>query len=361
MSRHISLVIRPSGVWNSRAPLHNFLSQTSIIQRDYSLLTLAVARTRFELAHLDAPLSSPREFMAPGRSGPVASKAWRNYRDWWRKEHAKDEGQPIAENIDADLALGVYPIREWAVVKVASLFETFVQCWALNMLLAVLEKGDATWSEKQTRLASDLSPIHTPDAFPPGVPRILGAFPQEQEGLSLLPHIKTDPATGAPVEAPLAPGLNALSVALFWRDYRNLVVHRDGVVSQDFVAKHSDVFELLRVPYQGKLRPLSLPGRLQLPDVVFYAMMATHHRAARWLNQRLRDLSAGRRGNIFPPEAGIEEPVRLDPRLQARPLLGPGDHAPSLRWTQDEIFRENVVSQFPKAAAKYLAGRPTRR
>src|SRR2546422_3134716 len=79
------LVVRPSGIWNSRAPLHDFFRNSLVIGRDYGILTLAVTRVRHEIDH--APKGnaiSPREFMRARSSGQIAGRAWLRYRDAWR-------------------------------------------------------------------------------------------------------------------------------------------------------------------------------------------------------------------------------------------------------------------------------------
>jgi len=114
-------VVRPSGVWNTRAPLHVFFGRTDEVQRDYSLLTMAVARTRYEAEHRPPEMGpSAAKFMRARISGPVASKAWNGYRDWWRRAHGDPEGQPSIEHVEQDLGVALYPIRELAVVKIAS-------------------------------------------------------------------------------------------------------------------------------------------------------------------------------------------------------------------------------------------------
>lgn len=348
------LVIRPSGVWNTRAPHHFFLLQARLVQRDYSLLTLAISRTKYEASHFTGEETpSVRAFMSPRGSGPVGYKAWRNYREWWRKDRGEPNGQPSMSDVARDLGSSLNTVRESAVVKIASHFELFGQCWALNMLLALLEAG-GHWSASHQSLARELSPIHTPDRFPPGIPAILKAFPAERDELGQLSHIKTDPLSGADLDEPGTVKLNALAVILFWRDFRNLVVHRGGLISREFATEHGAVFEALRQPYEKFLRPLEPSTRLQLPDVVFYAMISTHHRAAKWLNRHLQQISGGRRGTIHLPESGLEEPVVFDPAVRALPMLLEGDHSDSLRWIRDACFREQLILRFPKAAAKYL-------
>src|SRR5439155_7062772 len=146
-------------------------------------------------------------------------------------------------------------IREYAVVRYSSLFESFLQCWALNMLLA-LQEGGVALSVDQNVLAGKFSPVMKQFVLTPGVPKILSAFPDIRADLEALPHISTDPRTKETVEVPSNPKLNALTTVNFWRDFRNHIVHRGGRISTGFARSHREFFELFRVPYGSKLRPL---------------------------------------------------------------------------------------------------------
>ena len=280
--------------------------------------------------------------MRAGVSGPVAWKAWKGYRDWWRRARGDPGGQPSIEDVARDLALGHYPIRELSVVKIASVFETFVQCWALNMLLASLEAG-VQLSPKHEELAKDFSPIHTPNKLAPVVPGIFNTFADISSKLEHLPHIKTHPTTGAALEEPLTPDLNSHRAILFWREFRNCLVHRAGLISLGFYNRNNQFFEAMREPYESVLRPLKAMTRLQIPQQVFYAMVSVHYRAAIFLNERLQETSGRRRGTIYLPEAGVEEPTSFDPALKSLPLLVEGDHSESLRWVEDESYRDDLA------------------
>jgi hypothetical protein len=325
-------VVRPSGVWNSRAPLHNFFYQSALIKQTYGLLTGAVARTRYDATQL-APESatSSRRFMRSEFAGHAASKAWGTYRDAWQGLNGKYGEQPSIQNVKADLAISLYAVRESTIVRYSALFEAFVQCWSLNMILAKLESATGVTIEEE-KIAERFSPVDKSYVVTPGVPVILKAFPDIQEGLEKLPHISIDLATGTPVEAPAVPELNALKTISFWRDYRNHLVHRGSVISKGFWVKHSELFELLRAPYVSQLRPLEQGNRLQLPDVVYHAMATTHNKVARWLNSVLQERSGNSRGCVHLLSSGLPEPSKLDATLRPPVLLMDGDHAESLAW-----------------------------
>lgn len=335
-------IVRPSGVWNTRAPLHVFFVQQTYTQQNYALLTSAVARTRYDAKHRpDIASLSPTRFMHARESGPVASKAWNTYRWAWRALKNKPNEQPTIADLEQDLATSLYSIREHAIVRYSALFESFVQCWALNMLLAIQEQGDEP-TNLQLALVRDFSPVGKEYVVTPGVPRILKAFPEIREALSRLPHISTDPKTKEPVEVPATPDLNSLRTVMFWRDFRNHIVHRGSRISTGFARTYFDFFELLRAPYDEKLRPLKLGSLLQMPDAIYFAMATTHRKAVGFMNERLRDVSANRRGVIFLPEEGREEPIAFQHSFRPHPLLIDGDHEPSLAFVgQFEEVPEN--------------------
>lgn len=325
-------IIRPSGVWNTRTPLHWFLEQAIRLQQTYALLTLAVSRTRYDAEHLEADSAhSASKFMHARHSGPVASKAWNTYRWAWRALEGAPEGQPAIKDVERDLAVSLYAIREYAVVRHSSLFESFVQSWALNMLLALQER-EVALSSDQNLLADQFSPVLKEFVLTPGVPKILAAFPEIRATLEALPHISSDPRTKEPVEVPSSPKLNALTTIKFWRNFRNDIIHCGGRVSTGFARSHAEFFDLFRAPYGSKLRALEHGHLLQLPNEVYYAIAATHRKVAVRLNLFLQELSQGRRGNVYKPEDGRPEPALFQPGVRTRPLLIVGDHPESFAF-----------------------------
>lgn len=340
------IIKRPSGVWNTRAPMHAFLVQINRAQIRYSTLTLAITRTRYDLDHR-APTStkSPARFLHARESGEVASKAWTNYRDAWNRLFPPSSGRPDLSDLGQSLATGLYAVREDGILRCAAIFETFLLCWALNALLTLLELHGGLTTPAQEALAERFSPFspkrhHTPPAF-----KVLDAFPDAMAQLARLPHISTDPVTGASITEPVADQLTALNVLTFWKDFRNLIIHRGNRLSLGFCRKYGALFEQLRKPYAAVLRPLDPIRSLQLPNPVFYATLTTHLKAARCLNTYLRTLSEERRGRLTPP--GSLEPDTFHATNRPPPLLQPGDHEDSLKWATDPDYQLALKKQFP--------------
>jgi hypothetical protein len=159
------------------------------------------------------------------------------------------------------------------------------------------------------------------------------------ERLSALPHLFTNPKTGAPVTEPLSPNLNALTAIGFWRSYRNQAVHLSRLVTRTFHAKYGaffaeamDCFEHIRL----------VPGApLPFHDDLYRAMAAAHYRAALLMSEILETESCGLRGH---PEAPSPRTISYWPNPpKSPPLLVSGDHTESYPWATNEQFRWRCV------------------
>jgi len=336
-------IARPSGVWNTRSPLNNFVAESNKVTIDYSVLTLAISRTRYLITHRDSndKKTSVKKYLATNSAGHVAGKAWDRYRGAKRVLTGQYEGQPSFTDLNKDLATSIYAVRENSIARYSSKFETFIQSWALNMLLAHAESGKDMPDELK-KLTYDFSPFRQRFIIPT-VPIIFDSFKTINSELEKLPHISTDPKTGEQVSEPISTGLNAKSVILFWRDFRNSIVHQDGLVTYAFYEKYNKLFETLRLPYAEILRPLEPGTRLQLPDIVFSAITTTHSKTAFWLNECLQAISETR-GQIQLDEANSQFSLSNS----FMPLLVEGDHPISLRWIKDATWRNELLIQFPR-------------
>lgn len=324
------IFIRPTGVWNTRSPLQWYLTESSMLQRNYALITGAIAKTRYDATHNNTEKSdSGSKFMRASVSGKVAAKAWKSYQSSFRAKKGDQECRPTIGDIERDLAPSVYAVREYAVVQISGLFEAFVQCWAANYLIAILE-ADEKWTKSQSFLADEYLSSARNDKILPYAPRIFDSFHHEIQKLRSTPHIFSDPKSKTPVEKPVNNELNALRVVFFWRSFRNCIVHTGGVVDERFVKKNYDFFEMLREPYADILAPLAVGRRLQLPDAIYYAMTTTHKRAAIMLNDQLIEKSNRRRGLVYLPEEEKLEPENFSEKTYVKPMFIPGDHLVSL-------------------------------
>jgi hypothetical protein len=334
------IVIRPSGVWDSRAPLHNFLSAHRRTIRTYNSLTLAVNRLTHDARQPGVALRSAKKWLKADTGAALGGRAWGNYRRALYRTTADTPASPSIPDFVSDLSLALYDIRRQTILWHASLFETFAQCWALNYLLSVLEDGNENgreWSRAERGLAEAFSPEHGADELP-SLPRILRCCPFLEAGLAAIPAFVTTAASDDEEEAPVSVDVNALQAVRSWRAVRNLIVHRGGIVSSRFLTRHGQFFAWLRSHY-SYMQPLEVGSGVLFYDDVVRSVFAVHFRAARWMSDLLERRSACRRGHPHAP--GPKPDVLFFPG-QPPPspaMVLPGDHAPSLSWATSMSFR----------------------
>jgi hypothetical protein len=259
---------------------------------------------------------------------------WRNYQRSLPRQADGQRAAPRAGEIVPHLEEGIAVFKEQTVVSYVSLFETFAQTWALNMLLARLECG-LGWTHAERNLSRAFSPEHSDDL--PSLPRILQAFPALGVGLKGLPAYVA-PDQGEEVPVAVTETFNALSAVRAWRAFRNSLVHRGGILNSRFLARHGSYLSALRLnyPYMPDLR---VGGRILMYDALVRSIAAEHNRAALWMSDELEAVSGGRRGHPFSPNA---KPAKVffrgDPPPDP-PLLMAGDHEGSYGWESSAEFR----------------------
>lgn len=334
------IVIRRSGIWNSRAPFHNFLLDQREINRSYYVLALAIHQIRYD-ASQDDPNRQGRTFLRKVaiEGGAVGGIAWQAYRLSFGRDPEGKPKSPTVGDLSKDLKDALYDVREAAIIKYASLFESFAQCWALNFLLSKLENGTG-WTGDERKLSENFSPVHG-KLNAPGWPLIHRSIPDLKSGLSQLPHINKDVATGADITMPLTPDLNAFRTIKFWRDFRNILVHSAGLITTTFFNEHGAFFEQLMAPYAAYMSTLKLGQRLKFYDGVFVSMAATHYKAALWMNNWLETESGQRRGHPEAPNPKTTNYFSMP--VGAPPLLVQDDHIDSYKWISDSAFRAKFL------------------
>lgn len=335
------LVVRPSGVWNSRSPLNDYIQQDRAISKSCSVSTLALYVLRERLSSEPAERSGRQVLKNVTKARAGAGQAWLNYRRSHGNDAEKKAIQPTVGHLLSDSALCLDDLQETAIVRLSSTFEAFAQCWALNYLLARLESG-ASLSTPEAKLASGFLPIAR-NKVPPGWPQIVNAIPELRETLARLPGSFTNPKTGARIVAPVSPTLTALAAIQFWRAYRNLTVHSSRLITRRFHKRFASYFTEAMECY-GHVRELS-PGRpLQFHGDLYGAMAAAHYRSALSMNEMLEETSHCRRGHPESPNPKTTVHWMEPPRSPA--LLVKGDHDLSFAWTTDAVLRSRMAQQY---------------
>lgn len=321
-----NVVIRPSGVWNSRSPLQNYLRHTARISKGLNATSIMVARASAEARGIDPPVTA-KSHLRIKALGLKAGRAWIGLKD------------AVTEPLTTTDLPGLYRetyfvAAENALLKHISVFETFVQCWALNYLLAKLERESGSrWTSLERKLALACWPIPK-ESSTPSIPKIAQCLPEVEATLKATPHVFTDRETGESVTSPIHPALNAWTVTSFWRSYRNLVVHQGAMVSRRFLVKHSPFYDPFKAHFEY-VKPLQVGRQLELSDGLLVAVGTTHLKAALTLNLMLASLSSSSRG--VPIELD-----RIDLSKNGAALLQPGDHDCSLQWACNVDYRTSL-------------------
>lgn len=283
MTEEPPIIVRPSGVWNSRAPLNNYIQELRAIHRTKSILTLSIYALRHDARNSPDISRSGRQFLKRiTKHEAVAGEAWLDYRKSFPRTGPNGpHPQPTISDLAGDTILALYDIRETSVVRLASLFEAYSQCWALNFLAGRLEAGLGL-TARERRLADAFNPL-SGNRPAPGWPQIVEAFPALESELKSLPHLFHHPETREPMAQPFSENLNALTVIFFWRAYRNLSVHAGRLVTTKFYTKYRLFFsEMMRG--LDHIERLERGRRLPLHDDMFASMAAVQFRCVMWMN-----------------------------------------------------------------------------
>lgn len=331
---NLDIVIRPSGVWDTRAPFNTFLRHHNHINDVFHSLNLVIGWTSLQV-HLAGAEMPARQFLVVKRLPKVHALSFPSYQTTLTS--GPEKRTPTAADIRRSMQRALPSITHQALVSLSATFETFCQCWALNMLLSSLERS-IPWTGAQRTLAKRCWPIGDNRHFP-SMHDIVRAFPVLRDELSALPHIFKHPTTKAPVIAPLTPRLSSYAAVLFWRDWRNVLVHGGGMVSEHFANKHRAFLHEARQTFP--IGDMVVGQVLPLKHASFRAAATVHYRAAHRLREVLADYSQSRRGHLAAPGPRIESGDYVAPK----PMLIEGDHELSYRWTADPRTRTDLRNQ----------------
>jgi hypothetical protein len=324
-----TIIRRPSWLWDSRAPFYNFVREHKRINRQFGSIVVSTEAACSYLRLTENETRGVRQTLRVDKGTGRTTRAWMMFRRGSSHPQEHREANRSPELFLNAVAEADGFVQQAAIVTYAAMFETYILCWTLNYLLAHLESG-ASLDRAGVSLADTFSrrPRHL------NAPDALQAFPLIWQSLASLPHVFLDRMTGQKVEEPVDNELNARSVVLFWREYRNNVVHHGSLVTDSFAKRQARTWERLRQSVGGHLVAMRIGDRLQFNDTIVRAALATHYRAAHWLVEPLVNLSSGRRGHTLAP-APPQEGTVVGPDFVPGALLLPGDHGPSLLFAAD--------------------------
>lgn len=322
------LIIKPPYIWDTRAPFSTFIHCHKVEAQQYwvNILSLNLLRLQGE--------QQQRESEDARVLFKQFGMFWELYRKSYGKVSVKKEAEyitPTASNLLQNLKQVESHLTEFAIVSHFGAFEQFMNCWAINMLLTKIEQAEKKghniyWSNELEKLYQG----YYPNGKVPTIANILRAFPEAEYDLKRLPHPYLNPETKEELSEVLKPNVNAYKAITFWREWRNLFVHYQGVIQKGFYDKHISFWESLRSDY-NTLPKLRLNERIKLDFPIYRTYTATIYKSAHALRDILCNESNERRGHVLAP--GKQAPKgKMDseffPKIKP-PLLMEGDHLPS--------------------------------
>lgn len=324
---HISeRFVRPAGVWDSRAPFHNYLARHKQIGRTLNLIVLASRRMERDLAGKEE--QNVRSYFNPrttrtNRSATGTLVPWNSYKAGFGADGS--QRGPSGADVLRDAKSARSAARWWALLEQVSLFEAFLHCWCANYLLAQLESG-RHWIEPEARLAYRFSPTA---AILPSANHMLSLLPIL--GFTLATNSVFNQKVSARAEGEEARSPVDLGSAMkLWIAVRNCSVHNQGRATGRLVKDHSSTWMAFseNKPY---ILALDAGSRIYVhQEIISLAALCTY-RAALTLSNVLEEVSGGRRGQPWAPEARPQDWKVLQFPKRARPLLLRGDHRESVR------------------------------
>lgn len=324
----ITLVIRPSGIWDSRAPLATFIQYHRKLIQTYNLLTLALGKIRVELTEPLHEDIKPAYFRLK-KGGERAKDAWNSLKNTYGSK------SPTGEEIARETSRAFRSAVEYVLIRYVAMFETHINCWALNVLLARLERRQM-WSSAETKLAERMSTLGSGKL--PQFREVIDACPILQGCLSKVSVFQ--PGTSETIKHIEAnENFNSWKAINLFREIRHLLVHRSGTVYGRFLDGHRQFLTNLREVYPTF--PQLQVGSFVFTDDVFRVMTKCHVQAAYQMNRVLFDLSSRKRGDLLSQTSQYRPAISLNLPVPG-PMLMRGDHPQSYQWSIDPSFRAIV-------------------
>ena len=321
------MVVRPSGIWDSRAPFHTFMKINKADSRAYEITRLCIERVTSDLPVAREAGKTLEEFIVPKTD--IARRAWRNYaKAQLRRNREGVIQKPAYGHMKHDLIMSNEILKFSTLVRSITLFESYLNCWLLNYLLCKLELDQAL-TESERKFAHLTSPVHGSGTPPninmilrePVITNVLGDKAGETEFAGKVGHDK----------------YSLLDHAFFWIHYRNCLVHNGGLCTPRTFNRHKEFWsdcmsEFARDRFEERV-PLTLSFEL------LHRCRFNIYQSAGRLEHSLKEKSRERRGHPWAPSPFPSGDDAIPPP-DAPAMLIEGDHQLSMKWHTDAAFRE---------------------
>src|SRR5436309_10564543 len=136
-----AVICRPSWIWDSRAPFHNFFQENARFNRQTGSLIVSAEAAAY---YLKMPSNVSRGVQ---KTLHVDKGTYRAGRAWMMFERSTNSTQSARDpSRDPELFLNAIAeaqqfVHQATLVAYSSMFEAYILCWSLNYLLASLEAG----------------------------------------------------------------------------------------------------------------------------------------------------------------------------------------------------------------------------
>lgn len=323
------MVVRPSGIWNSRAPMHTYIKVTKAETRAYEIGRLSLEKAAFGIDGARENGVNLEDYIVP--KNDLGRRAWKVYsRAYMRRNREGVIQNPSYGHVKHDLIMSAQILRFTTLIRSVTNFESYVNCWVLNHVLSKLELGD-TLHKGEASFAQAVSPVHGG-----GVPQGIGST------IAKIPDIAVclSEAASQIADSDNENTHSYLDHVYFWIHYRNCIIHNGGLCTPRAFNRHEGFWnacmkEFARDKFVERY-PLTLS--FELLDRCRFSL----YKSVELLEQKLRTVSSGRRGHSWapaqPPEKGAIPPA------DAPEMLMDGDHELSLRWHTNPEFRAQFVA-----------------
>lgn len=338
------IVVRPSGIWNSRSPLNDYVLLVRKIHRAHSATSLA-AQFLYDRVTAEADCNqSVEDFVTRTTQDPTRrAKYSRKYnRSFGAERDSEAKHQPIA-TLAGDRDLIERSALQHATVQLNGAIESYVQCWFLNMCLAKIESGKGL-SKTEAKLVDDFNPANALRS--PNLGQLVHRYEFLRNLLEKIPPFRRHPRTRREVNEAESPERSAKTEISYWQNYRNLLVHANVHCSPEFAEKFGEYHAYKRslshrIPALQSLRPLPIDENM------FTTQAACFYRVADLLREELLKSSCSEVDSIdhFSRGHRLAPGPRGDGGEDAGspPMLIDGDHSLSFQWTKDAAFRTETA------------------
>jgi hypothetical protein len=331
------IIIRPTGIWNSRSPFHSFLQIYKANSRSYELTRMCIEKAKRDMREAKGAGLELEQFL--GKASDISRRAWKNYvKSIIKRDQEGNPQNPMYGNLKHDLIMSERAVRFSTFISSMTLFEGYMNCWLVNYLLAKLE-ADLPLNKAEREFARQISPVHG-QGSPPNIAKILTSIPLIKEclGTSKDGNQSENGASSTCIKS-WGQEFTLMDRIFFWLQHRNCIIHNGGICTPRFYDNYYSFWQCSMSDMHKDDFKKRFP--LTMSIELLHQCRFDTYKAARSLDRSLCQMSLSRRGHPWAPNPPPNEDIM--PPKDAPELLLDGDHFISLKWHVDDDFRNGFL------------------